>query len=110
MRVFICTITILICLIAPIRELCAASSEQSYQSAREAYYALQDSSRKQMYRDQWLKVIDKFAAVHKNLPETRRGADAVFMWAKSTDGLYTISRVKDEAVKAVELYEQVGSR
>lgn len=108
MRTVICFITILASLLSLVSEVPAASSEQAYQKARKAYYALQDSSRKQMYRDQWLKVIDKFAGVHKRYPETRRGADSLYMWAKTTDGLYAISRIKDDALKAVELYEKVA--
>ncbi len=86
----------------------SASVEQDYQDARKAYYALQDSSRKQMYRDQWERIMSKFQAVHDRYPNTKRGADALFMVAKTADGLYTVSRTKKDAEAAVRQYQKVA--
>jgi N-acetylmuramoyl-L-alanine amidase len=110
-RLFIFYILITFCLVLPDKLVTAAeTADQSYDIARKAYYALQDSSRKQMYRDQWLNVINRFADVYKTYPDSPRGADALFMWAKTTDGLYQISRLSGDAQDAVELYEQVASQ
>ncbi|PLX75332.1 MAG: N-acetylmuramoyl-L-alanine amidase [Desulfuromonas sp.] len=86
----------------------AVSAEQAYQTARKSYYDLQDSSRKQMYRDQWQKVIDRFSAVHQQFPEHRRGADALFMVAKAREGLYQVSRIAEDARQAAVAYRRVA--
>jgi len=86
----------------------AESAEQAYQKARDAYYALQNSSRKQMYREQWERVFDKFESVHERFPENKRGADALYMCGKTVTGLYGISRIKPDAERAVELFEEMA--
>lgn len=86
----------------------AESAEQAYQKARKAYYSLQDSSRKQMYRENWERVYNRFESVYERFPETRRGADSLFMCAKTTAGLYAVSRIKPDAQRAVELFVQMA--
>ena len=88
----------------------ADSSERTYQKARDAYYALQNSARKQMYRDQWERVYKLFNDVHQRFPDADRAADALFMCGKTMSGLYEISRIKPDAQKAVELYEEMAQR
>jgi N-acetylmuramoyl-L-alanine amidase len=101
-RFFVCTLT-LFCLLCSTHAF-AESSEQAYQKARDAYYALQNSSRKQMYREQWQRVFDKFEAVYKRFPKSRRGDDALYMCGKTFSGLYSVSRIKPDAKRAVELF------
>jgi len=86
----------------------AENAEQAYQKARDAYYALQNSSRKQMYREQWEKVFDRFESVYERFPESRRGADALYMCGKTVAGLYGISRIKPDADRAVKLFEEMA--
>ncbi len=86
----------------------AESTEQAYQKARDSYYSLQNSSRKQMYREQWERVYDQFESVYKRFPKTKRGADSLYMCGKTTSGLYGISRIKPDAERAVELFEQMA--
>ena len=81
----------------------AENAEQAYQKARDAYYALQNSSRKQMYREQWERVFERFDSVYERFPESRRGADALYMCGKTVAGLYGISRIRPDAERAVEL-------
>ena len=71
-RSIICIMT-LASLMVPAAAL-AESAEQAYQKARDAYYSLQNSSRKQMYREKLGAVFDQFESVAKRFPETRRGA------------------------------------
>jgi len=106
-RIFVYILT-LVCLLSPGFAF-AESTEAAYQKARDAYYSLQNSSRKQMYREQWERVYSQFEAVHERFPKTKRGADALYMCAKTTAGLYTISRIKPDAVRAVELFEQMAA-
>ncbi len=97
----------LVCLLLPAIAF-AESVETAYQKARDSYYSLQNSSRKQMYREQWERVYNKFESVHERFPKTKRGADALYMSGKTTAGLYTISRIKPDAQRAVELFEQMA--
>ena len=87
----------------------AESAEQAYQKARDAYHALQNSSRKQMYREQWERVFNQFDAVNQRFPKSDRGADALYMCGKTTAGLYAVSRIKPDAERAVDLYESVAN-
>ena len=86
----------------------AENSEQAYQKARDAYYSLQDSSRKQMYRENWENVYDKFESVYQRFPKTRRGADSLYMCGKTMAGLYTVSRIKPDAQRSVDLFVQMA--
>ena len=105
-RFIILTLSIL-WLLAP-ATVYSESSEQAYQKARDSYYALQNSSRKQMYRENWERVYNQFQSVYMRFPETRRGADSLYMCAKTTAGLYTVSRIKPDAQRAVELFVQMA--
>jgi len=105
-RLIVCIIT-LAGLMVPAAAL-AENAEQAYQKARDAYYALQNSSRKQMYREHWERVFDQFESVAKRFPETKRGADALYMCGKTITGLYRISRIKPDAERAVELFEEMA--
>ncbi|MDH3998312.1 MAG: N-acetylmuramoyl-L-alanine amidase [Desulfuromonadales bacterium] len=86
----------------------AASAESSYQQARKAYYQLQDSSRKQMYRENWLRVIGRFEVVQQKFPQHKRGADALYMCGKTASGLYAVSQVDSDAEAAVDFFEQMA--
>jgi len=86
----------------------ADNAEQAYQKARDAYYALQNSSRKKMYREQWERVFERFESVYERFPDSSRGDDALYMCGKTVAGLYEISRIKPDAERAVELFEQMA--
>lgn len=86
----------------------AETSEQAYQKARDSYYSLQDSSRKQMYRENWENVYDKFESVYQRFPKTSRGADSLYMCGKTMAGLYTVSRIKPDAQRSVDLFVQMA--
>ena len=105
-RIVILTLSLL-WLLSPVTVF-AENSEQAYQKARNAYYSLQDSSRKQMYRENWEKVYDKFESVHQRFPKTRRGADSLYMCGKTMAGLYAVSRIKPDAQRSVELFVQMA--
>ncbi len=96
-----------ICLLSP-TAVFAENVEQAYQKARDAYYSLQNSSRKQMYREQWERVYNQFESVYERFPKSKRGADALYMCGKTTAGLYGVSRIKPDAERAVEIFEQMA--
>ena len=105
-RIMVCLLTI-VCLFSP-AIVSGENAEQSYQKARNDYHSLQNSSRKQMYREQWERVYNQFEAVHERFPASKRGADALYMCGKTTAGLYAISRIKPDAERAVELFERMA--
>jgi N-acetylmuramoyl-L-alanine amidase len=105
-RIVVFILTFL-CFLSP-ATVFAESTEQAYQKARDSYYSLQNSSRKQMYREQWERVYSQFESVYKRFPKSRRGADSLYMCGKTTSGLYGISRIKPDAERAVELFEQMA--
>ncbi len=105
-RIVIYILTFL-CLLSP-AIVFAESAEQAYQKARDSYYSLQNSSRKQMYREQWERVYSQFESVYKRFPKSKRGADSLYMCGKTTSGLYGISRIKPDAERAVEIFEQMA--
>jgi N-acetylmuramoyl-L-alanine amidase len=106
-RIIFCLLTC-VCLFVP-APASADNVEQAYRKARNAYQALQNSARKQMYREQWELVFSQFESVQKRFPESSRGADALFMCAKTTAGLYSVSRIQPDAERAVELFERMAA-
>jgi len=107
MKLIVIFILSLFWLLSPVTVF-AESSEQAYQKARATYYSLQDSSRKQMYRENWENVYDKFESVYQRIPKTRRGADSLYMCGKTMAGLYTVSRIKPDAQRSVDLFVQMA--
>ncbi|HKL26647.1 MAG TPA: N-acetylmuramoyl-L-alanine amidase [Desulfuromonadales bacterium] len=100
----------LLLLTAVVPAVGAGDPEGEYRQARTAYHALQNSARKQMFRDQWQKVLDGFTAIYEQYPDARRADDALYMTGKTTTGLYRISRVRADAVRAVEIFRELARR
>lgn len=86
----------------------AATAEPDYQKAKAAYNSLQDSARRQMYRENWIKVYEQFQAVKRKYPAERRAADALFMSGKTFAGLQAISRVPADAERAVAIFIEMA--
>jgi len=107
MKRIVILILSLLWLLSPVTVF-AENSEQAYQKARKAYYSLQDSSRKQMYRENWENVYDKFESVYQRFPKTSRGADSLYMCGKTMAGLYAVSRIKPDAQRSVDLFMQMA--
>jgi N-acetylmuramoyl-L-alanine amidase len=96
-------------LLAP-SQVFSGQAETAYQKARDSYYALQKSSRKQLYRENWMRVIDRFSAVYEGYADHSRGSDALYMLCKTADGLYRVSRLKSDAVQAIDYCQQMSDR
>jgi N-acetylmuramoyl-L-alanine amidase len=76
----------------------------AYQAARADYYNLKNSSRKQLYRENWLQVINDLVEVQKRFPDSQRAPDALFLAGKAGQGLYQVSRVARDAKLAIKHY------
>ena len=86
----------------------AVDVEPAYRKARDAYDALQTAPRKQKFRSEWEKVLNRFMAVYEHDPKGPRAGEALFMAGKTLSGLYRISQVDDDAWTAVTMYEHVA--
>ncbi|MEZ4599316.1 MAG: N-acetylmuramoyl-L-alanine amidase [Syntrophotaleaceae bacterium] len=88
--------------------LVAADAEQTYTAARERYEQLLNSGRKQLYRENWEKVIQGFNDVVQRFPQHARAADGLYMAGKAYGRLYDISRRKSDAKEAVRHFERLA--
>jgi len=79
--------------------------ESEYREAKDAYIQLQRSSKKQLYRQNWSKVIDQFLAVAETYPDHPRAADALYSAGKACRGLHRISQVPGDALRAIEYFD-----
>jgi len=85
-----------------------ADPEAAYQSARADYHILKNSARKQLFRENWLQVIDGLVDFQKRYPSQRRAPDALYLAGKAAEGLYQVSRVADDARLAVSHFDRVA--
>jgi N-acetylmuramoyl-L-alanine amidase len=85
----------------------AGHSRTDYDSARESYYALQDSQKKKLFRHNWQKTINLFADVYQTDPEGKKAADALYMAGKTSLELYAISGMKKDARAAAAYLDQL---
>lgn len=92
---------------------CAAASvsaldpETAYQQAKGRYLSLQSSSKKQLYRENWLDVIEGFVGVAQAWPRHRRAPDALYMAGKTARGLYQVSHLRDDADMALRYFNRI---
>ena len=88
----------------------ADAGEQAFFSAKTAYQQLQNSSKSKLYRENWISVIKGFDGVEQAYPDHDRAADALYLGGKACEGLYAISRRKEDAMLAVQYYDRLTSR
>ena len=94
-------------LLMPSLSQAASASDRAYRSAKSRYHRLLRSPREMRYRDHWTAVIDGFLAVSRSFPRSPRAADALYMAGKASQGLYRVSRSKEDARRAVKLYDSL---
>jgi N-acetylmuramoyl-L-alanine amidase len=87
----------------------ARSSAAAYASARQDYQRLQESPKKQRYRDQWQRVIDGLLAVPERYPGAPEGARALYLAGKAGHGLFQVSRLAGDARLAVGFFLRVAA-
>jgi N-acetylmuramoyl-L-alanine amidase len=88
----------------------SSSPEKAYQQVRSDFRRLEASPAKQRYRENWDRVIEGFTGIAEKYPGHRRAPDALYMAAKTCEGLYSVSRVPRDAQEAVELYDKLASQ
>lgn len=82
-------------------------ARDKYVAAESCYNKLLKSSKKQKYRDQWLKCIDKFQAVYRHDPAGPWAAAGLYKSGELYQGLYKRSYKKSDKQKAFDLYERI---
>ncbi len=78
----------------------------AYQEARGNYTGLQKSAKRKLYRENWEKVISGLLDVAETYAGHRKAPNALYMAAKACSELYSISRSKEDARRAVKLFER----
>ncbi len=101
-------IALFLLLLAPSPVL-ADSSDLAYQKAKDNYRSLTNSAKKQLYRDSWESVIGGFVGVVEKYPDSNRAPDALFMAGRACRGLYDVSRIAADAMRATEFYDRLAA-
>ena len=85
-----------------------AAATESYNYARRQYDTLLASQKKQLYRDNWEKVIGRFEEFARRYADHAKAPAALYLAGKASQRLYSISRKRDDAVGAVALYKRLA--
>jgi N-acetylmuramoyl-L-alanine amidase len=88
--------------------LCHAGPGETYQKARRQYDLLLASHKKQLYRENWERVIDRFADFAERNPTHPKAPSAVYLAGKASQRLYRISRKKSDIASAVAFYKRLA--
>ncbi len=87
---------------------CFADVSENYRRVRQEYDLLLASQQKQLYRDNWQRVIDgfdRFAAQH---PTHERAPAALYLAGRATQRLYAISRRASDNEAAIKFYQRLA--
>lgn len=85
-------------------------SEDAYQAARHAYYALKDDAARRKFRHNWLNVASRFEAVAHRYPKSSRAPDALYTAAELLSDLSRISMLDEDLRAAISDYEAVAQK
>lgn len=87
-----------------------AAQSKAYNKARADYDALLASQQKQLYRENWLKVIDGLTALGETKPADDKAPNALLLAGKAWQGLWSVSRNPQDGQKAVEAFDGLASQ
>ena len=88
----------------------AQTAQDGYVQAEACYRKLRQSARRQKYRDQWLKCIEKFQAVYRQDPSGPWAAAGLYMSGQLYQELYRRSRLSADQQEAADLWERIVKR
>ncbi|ORJ63438.1 N-acetylmuramoyl-L-alanine amidase [Geothermobacter hydrogeniphilus] len=98
----------LVVLLGCVAPASALDAESAYRKAKQGYIRLQQSAKKQLYRDNWMRVVDDFVGIAQAWPEDDRAADALYMAGKACRGLSRVSLLASDARRAVGYFDRVA--
>jgi N-acetylmuramoyl-L-alanine amidase len=82
---------------------------ETYKKARQQYNQLLASQKKQLYRENWERVIDRFSDFAKRYPSHSKAPSAVYLAGKASQRLYGISRKNSDIASAVSFYKRLAA-
>ncbi len=88
----------------------AATSKDKYHQAEACYKKLRHSPKKQKYRENWLRCIDKFKGVHRHNPSGSWAPAGLYMAGVLYEELYRRSFKASDKENAFEVYDLVRTR
>jgi len=92
------------------RTTSAATARDIYYQAESCYKKLRNNSKKQKYRDQWLKCIDKFEEVYRRDPSGQWAPAGLYMSGKLYQKLYNLSLKDSDRKEARDIYARIIKR
>jgi len=100
---------VIVSLAAPIEGQARKQSkgDEAFLAAKEAFASLQKDSRRNRFRDQWLKVVDRFEAIARR-SKNDRAPDALFNLGRVYTELSRISSNRRDVDAAIEAYERLA--
>lgn len=90
--------------------IAGSAAAESYNSIRNDYHQLIKSAQKQRQRINWEKIIRRFERYIEQSPRAADADRAMFMKARTWDGLSRISGGKEDAREAVQQYLEMVDR
>jgi N-acetylmuramoyl-L-alanine amidase len=88
----------------------ALTARDEYYSAQNCYHQLKKYPKKQKYRDNWLRCIDKFKAVYRHDPSGPWAAAGLYMTGQLYQALYKRSYKASDRQEALDAYERIVKR
>lgn len=88
--------------------VCYAGAAETYRQARQEYDLLLASQQKQLYRENWQRVIQRFDAFVDQYPSHERAPAALYLAGKASQRLYGISRRAADNEAAVAFYKRLA--
>lgn len=104
-----CLLPLLLLILAAASPAAAAESK-AYKKARASYDALLASQQKQLYRENWLKVIESLTALGESKPADDKAPVALLLAGKAWQGLWNVSRNPQDGQKAVETFDLLARK
>ena len=89
--------------------LCHAGPMETFQKARQQYDLLLASQKKQLYRENWERVIKRFDSFSKRYTTHSKAPAAIYLAGKASQRLYGISRKRGDIVSAITFYKRLAA-
>ncbi len=105
-RILLPLLFLTLCVVSPAQ----GADSKAFAKARAAYDALLASQQKQLYRENWDRVIDALLAVDNAKPVDGQAATALMLAGKARHGLWKVSRIAQDAQQAVDTFDLVAKK
>jgi len=85
----------------------AITAKDKYFKAETCYKKLRNNPKKNKYRHNWLRCIEKFQAVYKHDPKGSWAAAGLYMSGELYGKLYKISSKESDRKEAIDIFERI---